>query len=171
MPLALPRTLSPSKVSSFTDCPLAFRFAIIDRLPEPPSPPAVKGTLVHAALEGLFWRHPAGPRTPRSGRWASWTAAWERAGDGPRVRRPRAEPRRAPRRSWPTPRYWSRNYFELEDPDAVRDVGVELGIEIDLAGMRLRGIIDRLDLTTTATWWSSTTRPGGPPRSASSGPG
>ena len=41
------------------------------------------------------------------------------------------------------------NYFLLEDPDAVRDVGVELGLEADVAGMRLRGIIDRLDLTET----------------------
>ncbi len=60
MALRLPRTLSPSKVSSFTSCPLAFRFSQIERLPEPPSPPAVKGTLVHAALERLFWHHPAG---------------------------------------------------------------------------------------------------------------
>jgi len=64
MALSPPRTLSPSKVSSFTSCPLAFRFSQIERLPEPPSPPAVKGTLVHAALERLFWHHPAGARTP-----------------------------------------------------------------------------------------------------------
>ncbi|MGH9047395.1 MAG: PD-(D/E)XK nuclease family protein, partial [Acidimicrobiales bacterium] len=51
MALALPRTLSPSKASAFTDCPLAFRYSIIDHLPEPPSPHAVKGTLVHAALD------------------------------------------------------------------------------------------------------------------------
>ncbi len=39
-----------------------------------------------------------------------------------------------------------RNYFVLEDPNAVRAVGVELGLEADLGGTRLRGIIDRLDL-------------------------
>ena len=54
MPFELPTSLSPSKVSSFTDCALAFRFSAIDRLPEPPSAPATKGTLVHAALERLF---------------------------------------------------------------------------------------------------------------------
>ena len=54
----------PSKVSAFTSCPLAFRFSQIERRPEPPSAPAVKGTLVHAALERLFWHHPAGERTP-----------------------------------------------------------------------------------------------------------
>src|SRR3954451_11031093 len=59
MALALPYSLSPSKVSSFTDCALAFRFAAIDRLPEPPSTPATRGTLVHGALERLFALPPA----------------------------------------------------------------------------------------------------------------
>src|SRR5881227_2047189 len=59
MPLEPPRTLSPSKVAAFTDCALAFRFATIDRLPEPPSPWTTKGTLVHAALERLFLLEPA----------------------------------------------------------------------------------------------------------------
>jgi putative RecB family exonuclease len=37
------------------------------------------------------------------------------------------------------------NYFRLEDPDAVDAVGVELGVETVVDGMRLRGKIDRLD--------------------------
>ena len=52
-----------SKVSSFKDCALAFRFSAIDRLPEPPSPWAAKGTLVHRALELLFWEEEPGHRT------------------------------------------------------------------------------------------------------------
>src|SRR5205809_5372835 len=63
MPLPLPTSLSPSKVASFKDCALAFRFSVIDRLPEPPSPSAAKGTLVHRALELLFALAPA-ERTP-----------------------------------------------------------------------------------------------------------
>src|SRR3954465_14001401 len=63
MSLTLPTSLTPSKVASFKDCALAFRFSAIDRLPEPPSPWAVKGTLVHRALELLFWEEPAGKRT------------------------------------------------------------------------------------------------------------
>src|SRR5262245_8862870 len=62
VPLEPPRTLSPSKVAAFTDCALAFRFSVIDRLPEPPSPWATKGTLVHAALERLLLLDP-GDRT------------------------------------------------------------------------------------------------------------
>src|ERR1700716_3828067 len=63
MSLPLPTSLSPSKVSSFKDCGLAFRFSAIDHLPEPPSPHAAKGTLVHRALELLFWEEPVGRRT------------------------------------------------------------------------------------------------------------
>src|SRR3954463_10647846 len=62
MSLPLPTSLTPSKVASFKDCALAFRFSVIDRLPEPPSPWATKGTLVHAALERLFLLDP-GDRT------------------------------------------------------------------------------------------------------------
>ena len=35
MALAVPHTLSPSKVASFKGCALAFRFSVIDKLPEP----------------------------------------------------------------------------------------------------------------------------------------
>ncbi|MGH9025760.1 MAG: RecB family exonuclease, partial [Acidimicrobiia bacterium] len=59
MGLSYPRSLSPSAVSSFKDCPLAFRFSYVDRLPEPPSPWTTKGTLVHKALELLMLRPPA----------------------------------------------------------------------------------------------------------------
>src|SRR6476661_7103288 len=56
--LPMPRSLSPSSMSTFTSCPLAFRFSYIDRLPEAPSAPASKGTLVHLALQHLMWRPP-----------------------------------------------------------------------------------------------------------------
>jgi len=39
------------------------------------------------------------------------------------------------------------NYFRLEDPNEARAVGIELGVETVVDGMRLRGIIDRLDVT------------------------
>src|SRR4249920_2595160 len=59
MPYPVPTSLSPSRVDAFTSCPLAFRFSSIEKLPEPPSPYAVKGTLVHRALELLFCEKPA----------------------------------------------------------------------------------------------------------------
>src|ERR1700676_4509024 len=61
------RSLSPSRAGAFMTCPLLYRFRVIDRLPEPPSPAAARGTLVHAVLERLFDR-PAAERTPQAAR-------------------------------------------------------------------------------------------------------
>src|SRR5437773_6851736 len=60
-------SLSPSRAGDFMTCPLLYRFRVIDRLPEPPSPAATRGTLVHAVLERLF-DHPAAERTPEAAR-------------------------------------------------------------------------------------------------------
>ena len=38
------------------------------------------------------------------------------------------------------------NEFEIEDPNTVEVVGVEMTLEAQLGDLRLRGIIDRLDL-------------------------
>ena len=144
MALSPPRTLSPSKVSAFTSCPLAFRFSQIERLPEPPSPPAVKGTLVHAALERLFWHHAPGGRTPEAAvleverAWKALRGDEEVVGLGLDDDAAAAFVEDA--------RRLVANYFLLEDPNVARTVGVELGVETDLDGLRLRGIIDRLDV-------------------------
>jgi putative RecB family exonuclease len=145
MALEIPRTLSPSKASAFTDCPLAFRYSIIDRLPEPPSPHAVKGTLVHAALERLFWDQLPGERTIETALGAL-DAAWEAIQDDPEfvglgLDIEEASEFRA------DAEVLVHNYFRIEDPNAVRAVGVELGLETQMGSMVLRGIIDRLDVT------------------------
>ncbi|MFE7455246.1 PD-(D/E)XK nuclease family protein, partial [Streptomyces griseus] len=49
-----PSSLSPSRASDFMQCPLLYRFRVIDKLPEKPSEAATRGTLVHAVLERLF---------------------------------------------------------------------------------------------------------------------
>jgi putative RecB family exonuclease len=131
-------------VSSFTSCPLAFRFSQIERLPEPPSPPAVKGTLVHAALERLFWHHPAGTRTPAAGA-LEVERAWEELQDDEEVVGLGLDDEAAAAFVEDARRLVA-NYFLLEDPNEARAVGVELGVETDLDGLRLRGIIDRLDV-------------------------
>ncbi|HMD46204.1 MAG TPA: PD-(D/E)XK nuclease family protein [Acidimicrobiales bacterium] len=145
MPLSAPRSISPSKVTSFTDCPLAFRFSVLERRPEPPSAAAVKGTLVHRTLEGLFWSHPPGARTPEAARH-EFDLAWAALGDDPEWAALGLSPEeetafRADAETLTT------NYFAIEDPNTVNPVGVELGLEADLGDVRLRGIIDRLDLT------------------------
>lgn len=57
-------------------CPLLYRFRVIDRLPEQPSPAATRGTVVHSVLERLF-DFPAEERTPEQAR-ALLRPEWER---------------------------------------------------------------------------------------------
>ena len=145
MALPLPTSLSPSKVSTFKDCALAFRFSAIDRLPEPPSVPAVKGTLVHRALELLFCADAAERRTPERATSACLEAR----------RRAAATPRSSSGSSSTTARapafvadaaVMVERYFELEDPTPIRPIGLELMLEAEVGDLRLRGIIDRLEL-------------------------
>lgn len=143
MTFPLPSSLTPSKVASFKDCALAFRFSAIDKLPEEPSPAACKGTLVHKVLERLFWELEQGDRSQdmalrlldqeSSALFSS--DEWARLG--------LVEPEK--RRFHDDAEKLLRNYFTLEDPNSVSVMGTELLLETRLGDMNLRGIIDRLD--------------------------
>jgi putative RecB family exonuclease len=143
MPLELPTSLSPSKVSTFTDCALAFRFSSIDKLPEPPSIPTTRGTLVHAALERLF-ELPAADRTMPAA-----LTALDRAMDALRLHRDftgLALDATAEAAFLDDAERLVRRYFDLEDPRAITAIGLEIKLEATVGDLRLRGIIDRLDL-------------------------
>jgi putative RecB family exonuclease len=156
MALQLPASLTPSKVSTFKDCALAFRLSAIDKLPEPASLQAFKGTVVHRALELLMWEEQPGDRTPGAASLKLDRALEElRAGregaelalSGPDLEQFVTDARQL-----------VSNYFVLEDPNQVRVMGTELRMQVDLgpapgeshvpatSRLRLRGIIDRLEL-------------------------
>lgn len=141
--MSLPTSLSPSKVSSFTDCALAFRFSAIDRLPEPPALPATKGTLVHAALERLFLLPPEQRSLP-----AALTAldeAFEELRSAPDYTGLGLD-RAGEAAFLDDAEELVRRYFQLEDPRTVTPIGLELLLEADVGDLKLRGIIDRLEL-------------------------
>lgn len=148
MALELPATLSPSKVSSFSSCALAFRFSAIDQLPEAPSPAATKGTLVHLALQHLFEREPA-ERTPEAAA-ADLARAIEEMRLDPDFTGLELDAEAEARFFAEAERLVAR-YFEVEDPQAVHAVGLELKLEAEVDGIRIRGIIDRLDLAPDGT--------------------
>jgi putative RecB family exonuclease len=143
MALPLPNSLSPSKVASFKDCALAFKFSAIDHLPEPPSPWATKGTVVHRALE-LLMLEPPEQRTldvalDRLGR------AREDVRDDPEFTGLALGPEDE-REFFADAEQLVRRYFELEDPARVRPIGLELLLEASIGSLTMRGIIDRLEL-------------------------
>jgi putative RecB family exonuclease len=135
--------MSPSKVSSFTDCALAFRFSAIDRLPEPPSPAATKGTLVHATLERLL-DLPALDRTIDTA-LRCLDEAFEAISIHPDYTGLELDDDAAATFFADAQRLVHR-YFELEDPTKVRPIGLELMLQAEVGGATLRGIIDRLEL-------------------------
>ena len=143
MALDLPSSLSPSKVASFTECALAFRFSAIDRLPDPPTVATVRGTLVHSALERLLLLD-VPDRTPDGARQCLHDARAELATD-PEAIALGLDAEGEAAMAAEAERLLER-YFELEDPKAIRPIGLELKLEVDVDGLRLRGIIDRLEL-------------------------
>lgn len=160
---ALPTaSLSPSRASDFMTCPLLYRLRNIDRLPEPPSVEAYRGTLVHAVLERLF-DLPAAHRTPDRAeemllpQWEELLAEkpdlaellfgpsdnWLRAERGEELVAAEEEEltaflaEAAARLS---------RYFTLEDPRRLEPAARELYVEALVGGgLTLRGFIDRLD--------------------------
>ena len=143
MAFPLPLSLSPSKVSSFTDCALAFRFSAIDRLPEPPAPWSTKGTLVHTALERLHLL-PAPERTLDAALGLLGEAAVD-IRDDPDYAELGLDDEAAAAFHADAADLVQR-YFQLEDPRKIEAIGLELLLDVEVEGVRLRGIIDRLEL-------------------------
>ncbi len=143
------RSLSPSRALDFQSCPLLYRFRVLDRLPEPPSPAAVRGTLVHSVLEALY-DLPADQRTLDEAiglvgpQWDLLVA------ERPEVVGMLAE-------DDTDPLEWLRgagdlveSYFAMEDPTRLEPAARELQVQAALpSGLVLRGFVDRLDRAPT----------------------
>ena len=161
MALRLPSSLSPSKVTSFKDCALAFRFSAIDRLPEPPSPWTTKGTLVHRALELLFGEEPEA-RTVEAALHHLGVARADLA-DDPDFTDLHLTPEEEHAFFLDAERL-VRRYFDLEDPRRIRPIGLELKLEAQVGTLKLRGIIDRLELDERGDLVVTDYKTGKPPR-------
>ncbi|MEE6273259.1 RecB family exonuclease [Georgenia wangjunii] len=137
--------LSPSRAKDFQQCPLLFRFRAVDRLPEPPSPAAARGTLVHTVLERLF-DLPAAGREPAAALQLLEPAWREMQEERPEVLAMFATPEEAT--VWlEQARTLLGTYFTVENPQRLEPAERELRVETELAsGVLLRGFVDRLDV-------------------------
>ena len=142
-------SLSPSRASDFLSCPLLYRFRTIDKLPEPFSPDAVRGTVVHKILEDLF-DLPSADRTPAQAA-EMLVPAWESileadpeiaemfGSEGSQIGAWLASCRESLNR-----------YFSLEDPTRLEPAEREVYVETLLdSKLLLRGFIDRVDVAPT----------------------
>jgi len=141
--------LSPSRASDFMQCPLLYRFRVIDKLPQAPSAAAARGTLVHSVLERVFDLPAAGRTLDAAAAMVApqWAALLE------------AEPELAELVDNDDPEalaLWVKDavalverWFSLEDPTRLEPAERELYVETDLDGLILRGYVDRLDVAPT----------------------
>jgi putative RecB family exonuclease len=140
--LPFPTSLSPSRASDFMTCPLLFRFRSIDRLPEEPSAAAVRGTLVHRALETLF-DLPSGERTRDAAAELVGRAFHELERDDPASAAVVRDGEGAPDVT-----ALLEAYFSMEDPRRLEPHARELGVSAQVEeAFELRGFIDRVDLS------------------------
>ncbi len=139
--------LSPSRAGDFLACPLLYRFRTIDRLPEPFSPAAVRGTLVHKVLEDLF-DLPAAARTPERAR-EMLVPTWDLLIDTEPLLAEMFGEEGADVAGWlASCREVLDRYFTLEDPRRLEPAERELYVEEILdSRLLLRGFVDRVDVT------------------------
>lgn len=140
-------TLSPSRANDFMNCPLLYRFRVIDKLPEPPSADALKGTLVHSVLEDLFGLERQ-DRTPTQAH-ESLPSIWEQL----KEKTPGVDEMflNVDLDQWLISAHsLIDRYFELEDPKSFDPTELEKFVEYQLEdGPMIHGYIDRLDIAPT----------------------
>lgn len=143
-------SLSPSRASDFMTCPLRYRFRVIDKLPQAPSPAAARGTVVHAVLERLFDR-PALERTLDAAalmvqpEWQSILSA------EPELETMFTGDDALDMAAWLGEcRSLLATYFQMEDPTRLEPAERELYVEHVLdSRLLLRGYVDRVDVAPT----------------------
>lgn len=140
------QALSPSRAADFLQCPLLYRFRVIDRLESPPSAAAARGTLVHSVLERIFDVPPA-QRTPETA-VGLIPDAWESMLE--------QEPELADLVGGDGQEAWFaqaaalvQRWFGMEDPTRLEPSNREHYVESEIGGLLLRGYIDRLDTAPT----------------------
>ena len=138
--------ISPSRAADYKQCPLKYRFRTIDRLEEAPSPAAVRGTLVHAVLEEIF-ELPAAERTPEAAR-ALLPGRWEAlVAERPELAEMLAADPKLSEDSWfADAGKLTDRCFHLDDPSRLEPAEREVKVEVEVDGLTLRGVVDRVDV-------------------------
>lgn len=138
----LPSALSPSRLQDFRACPRRFQYSAVERIPQAATYATTKGRLVHWVLEQLYRLEPAA-RTDAAARMfvepAETEILTESVRDGLAVDDPLLTKLRREIQDILDV------YFTMEDPHLVSHVGVELRVNVELDGVPMLGILDRLD--------------------------
>lgn len=140
-------SLSPSRAGDFLTCPLLYRFRVVDRLPEPPSQAATRGTVVHAVLEQLF-DLPARDRSLEAATALVPTVWRELLQSDEALAEVFADDDGSLATDWlDGTEQLLATYFAMEDPQRLQPAEREMALSVELpSGLVLRGYVDRLDV-------------------------
>src|SRR5690606_10367869 len=127
--------LSPSKITTYLQCPLKFKWSYVEPKPQPPAEQLIRGNLVHSIIEELIGLPPE-ERTTESAKFLArklWDTQYAKEvvplGMG-------EDALRAFR--WEV--WWCvDNYFKLEDPKTVVPEGVERWVKGYVGTAKIRG--------------------------------
>ncbi len=139
-----PQSLSPSGASTFRQCPRRWKLRYIDKLPDPPGEPALRGTFVHRVLEELLAVAP-GQRTLDRAR-SICRDVWPQTALDPDFEALELSTDDERSFRWNA---WRdvEGYFQLVDPTDVDVVDRERDVRTELDGVPFRGVIDLVDRT------------------------
>ena len=137
--------LSPSRISEYQQCPQLYNYRVIQKLPEPISLDAIRGTLVHAILEELL----AQPLTERTldNAVARSSFHWEKQ----KEELPELETAVTDEKEWlDRIQALLTSYFNLENPQSFNPTHMEAHLELtERDSLLLHGFVDRIDIAPT----------------------
>lgn len=136
--------LSASRAKEYLQCPLKFRYSVVDGIRQPPTEATVKGTVVHKVLEDLF-AAPNDARTP-SNAVSMLPQAWDYVLERDSLAADLFVQQEKKNAAFADTETLVNNYFGLEKPENLNPKGLEKFVDARLpSGVLLRGIIDRID--------------------------
>lgn len=139
--LEVPAHLSPSSIKLFRDCPQKYKLAYIDKIKEPPKWHLHLGSFVHEVLEHLY-ALPASDRTVDAIRSIAKTR-WEEHGWIDRVES--LDEKKGSLADFKREAFEAMtNLWHIEDPTVTHLDDMERKVRVDVDGVTMSGIIDRL---------------------------
>ena len=136
MSLQAPPYLSPSSIGTFQQCPLRFKYSRIDKLPEPPTIHTLLGNFVHEILEDLYSVEPEKRGLPVARALArdKWDTKYSHETKALDIND----------HDFRWKAWWCvENLWKCEDPTETSLESVEFEINGEVAGVKIKGFIDR----------------------------
>ncbi|MFM2103120.1 MAG: hypothetical protein RL740_207 [Actinomycetota bacterium] len=137
--------LSPSRISDYQQCPKLYHYRVIEKLPEPISLDAVRGTLIHNILEKLLGLS-SEERTIENAK-KEVPVHW----DILKNQIPELEQLVSSEKEWiDRANALLDSYFQLENPQTFTPTHMEAHLELEVVDdLLLHGYVDRIDVAQT----------------------